>query len=43
MIETERLALHPFQESDAEDAPAYLRSPAVHCCYRTNPALEGKV
>ncbi len=31
MIETERLVLRPFRESDAEDVLAYLRSPAVHC------------
>ncbi len=33
MIETERLVLRPFRESDAEDVPEYLRSPAVHCFY----------
>ncbi len=33
MIETERLALRPFRESDAGDALEYLRSPAVHCFY----------
>lgn len=31
MIETERLLLRPFRESDAEDVFAYLKEPAVHC------------
>lgn len=31
MIETERLLLRPFRETDAEDAYAYLAEPAVHC------------
>ncbi len=30
MIETERLILRPFQESDAEDVYEYLREPAVN-------------
>ena len=30
-IETERLILRPFRESDAEDVYEYLREPAVHC------------
>ncbi len=33
MIETERLTLRQFRESDAEDVLEYLRSPAVHCFY----------
>ena len=33
MIETKRLVLRPFQESDAEDVLEYLHSPAVHCFY----------
>ena len=31
MIETERLVLRQFQESDAADVLEYLASPAVHC------------
>lgn len=31
MIETERLVLRPFVESDAEDVVEYLHQPAVHC------------
>ena len=30
-IETERLILRPFRESDAEDVYEYLREPAVRC------------
>lgn len=30
-IETERLLLRPFQESDAEDVFAYLKEPIVNC------------
>ncbi|WP_026670286.1 GNAT family N-acetyltransferase [Butyrivibrio sp. AE3006] len=30
-IETERLILRPFQESDAEDVFEYLKEPAVNC------------
>jgi RimJ/RimL family protein N-acetyltransferase len=33
MIETERLMLRQFQESDAEDVFEYLHQPAVHCFY----------
>ena len=33
MIETERLVLRQFQESDAEDVFEYLHQPAVHCFY----------
>ena len=33
MIETERLILRPFMESDAEDVLEYLHAPAVHCFY----------
>ena len=33
MIETERLILRPFVESDAADVLEYLASPAVHCFY----------
>lgn len=33
MIETERLVLRPFVESDAEDVVEYLHQPAVHCFY----------
>ena len=38
MIETERLVLRQFQESDAEDVFEYLHQPAVHCFY--NMKLE---
>ena len=31
MIETDRLLLRPFQESDAADVYEYLKKPAVHC------------
>ena len=31
MIETERLVLRPFRESDAADVLDYLRKPAVNC------------
>ena len=31
MIETKRLILRPFLESDAEDVLEYLKKPAVHC------------
>ena len=30
-IETERLLLRPFKESDAEDVFEYLNEPAVNC------------
>ena len=33
MIETERLILRPFVESDAADVVEYLHQPAVHCFY----------
>ena len=33
IIETERLILRPFKESDAGDVLAYLAAPAVHCFY----------
>ena len=33
MIETERLILRRFVESDAEDVFEYLHQPAVHCFY----------
>lgn len=31
MIETDRLLLRPFQESDAADVYEYLKEPVVHC------------
>ena len=31
IIETERLILRPFLESDAEDVYEYLHEPAVNC------------
>lgn len=33
MIETERMVLRQFRESDAEDVFEYLHQPAVHCFY----------
>ena len=33
MIETERLILRPFVESDAADVVEYLHQPTVHCFY----------
>ena len=33
IIETERLILRPFKESDAGDVLTYLAAPAVHCFY----------
>lgn len=33
MIETERLTLRPFIESDAADVLEYLENPAVHCFF----------
>jgi len=38
MIETERLVLRQFRESDAADVLEYLTSPAVHCfaCMKLN-------
>ena len=33
MIETERLLLRHFKDSDAEDVLEYLHTPAVHCFY----------
>lgn len=33
MIETERLVLRQFRESDAEDVLDYLATPAAHCFY----------
>ena len=32
-IETERLLLWPFRETDADDVYEYLHEPAVHCFY----------
>lgn len=32
-IETERLILRPFKESDAKDLYEYLKAPEVHCFY----------
>lgn len=32
-IETERLILRPFEDSDAADVLEYLENPAVHCFY----------
>ena len=37
IIETDRLTLRPFTESDAADAFEYLHEPMVHCfaCMKT--------
>ena len=42
MIETERLILRPFVESDAADAFEYLHEPTVHCfaCMKVNTLEE---
>lgn len=44
MIETERLILRPFQESDAEDVYEYLKEPAVNCfaCMKLYSLEEAK-
>lgn len=45
MIETQRLILRPFQESDAADIYEYLREPVVNCfaCMRLNSLEEARV
>ena len=44
MIETERLILRPFIESDYEDVFEYLNEPMVHCfaCMKLNSLREAK-
>lgn len=44
MIETERLILRSFLESDAEDVLEYLKEPAVNCfaCMKLNSLEEAK-
>ena len=44
MIETERLILRPFLESDAEDVFEYLKNPMVNCfaCMKTNSLEDAK-
>ena len=44
MIETERLLLRPFAESDAADAFEYLKNPTVNCfaCMKVNSLAEAK-
>ena len=44
MIETERLILRPFRESDAEDVFEYLREPMVNCfaCMKLNSLEEAR-
>lgn len=44
IIETERLILRPFQESDAADVYEYLQEPAVHCfaCMKLHSLEEAK-
>ena len=44
MIETERLVLRPFRESDAADVLEYLRKPAVNCfaCMKLDSLEEAK-
>lgn len=43
-IETQRLILRPFQESDAADVYEYLNKPAVNCfaCMKLNTLEEAK-
>jgi ribosomal-protein-alanine N-acetyltransferase len=44
MIETQRLLLRPFQESDAADVYEYLNEPAVHCfaCMKLHSLEEAR-
>lgn len=44
MIETERLILRPFLESDAADVFEYLKEPMVNCfaCMKLNSLEEAK-
>ena len=44
MIETKRLILRPFLESDAEDLYEYLKAPLVHCfaCMKLNSLDKAK-
>lgn len=44
MIETERLILRPFLESDAEDIFEYLKAPMVNCfaCMKLNKLEEAR-
>lgn len=44
MIETKRLILRPFQESDAEDLFEYLKEPLVNCfaCMKLNSLEEAQ-
>ena len=44
ILETERLILRPFAESDAEDAFEYLHEPTVHCfaCMKTDTMEDAK-
>ena len=44
VIETERLILRPFSESDAEDVYEYLKEPAVNCfaCMKLNSIDEAR-
>jgi len=44
MIETERLILHPFLESDAEDVFEYLKEPTVNCfaCMKLSSLEQAK-
>ena len=44
IIETERLILRPFLETDAADVYEYLKEPAVNCfaCMKLNSLEEAK-
>ena len=44
MVETERLILRPFAESDAADAYEYLKKPTVHCfaCMKTETMEDAR-
>ena len=44
ILETERLILRPFTESDAADAYEYLHEPTVHCfaCMKVNSLEEAR-
>lgn len=44
IIETERIILRPFLETDAADVYEYLKEPAVNCfaCMKLNSLEEAK-
>ena len=44
IVETERLILRPFLETDAADVYEYLKEPSVNCfaCMKLNSLAEAK-